>query len=217
MPTRHVVQQGESLRSIARRYGFADCQAIQRHPENAALCRSRSNPDILHPGDEVFIPDKEVKWATVATRRKQQFSLRSSTSDALRLRLLDPMGEPFAGGRYELRVGDQVYEGTAGPSGEIEHPLPAGVGEASLRVWISGVEFEIFCCNLTINHLDPVEELSGVQARLRALALYEGGIDGVASDALRLAVERFQAMHGLSISGEVDGETREKLREVYGC
>jgi hypothetical protein len=37
----HVVKQGESLASIAKKYGFTDWWAIYNHPSNADFKRKR--------------------------------------------------------------------------------------------------------------------------------------------------------------------------------
>ena len=59
MTTRvHKVEPGESLYSIAHKYGIACWQSIYEHPDNADLRRRRPNPHVLHPGDEVRVPEK---------------------------------------------------------------------------------------------------------------------------------------------------------------
>ena len=57
----HVVEQGECLSSLTQLYGFSDYRQIYYHPNNSELRRKRPNPNVLYPGDEVFIAAKELK------------------------------------------------------------------------------------------------------------------------------------------------------------
>ena len=61
MGATHTVQQCEYLSLIAKIYGFASYKTIWDHDGNADLREQRQNPNILLPGDLVFIPDKETK------------------------------------------------------------------------------------------------------------------------------------------------------------
>ena len=56
----YVVQQGDCLESI----GFARCmpwQEIWNHPKNAVLKSSGRTPNILLPGDQLYLPELETK------------------------------------------------------------------------------------------------------------------------------------------------------------
>ncbi|MBN2563416.1 MAG: peptidoglycan-binding protein [Phycisphaerae bacterium] len=54
----HHVQEGESLESIAGRYGQS-ADAVWRHPLNSQLRSRLGTPDKLGPGDGVYIPGGE--------------------------------------------------------------------------------------------------------------------------------------------------------------
>ncbi|MEZ4446256.1 MAG: LysM peptidoglycan-binding domain-containing protein [Polyangiaceae bacterium] len=54
---RHVVKTGDYLVKIAFEHGTT-VAAIWQHPDNAALRAQRGSPDILYPGDVLFIPDQ---------------------------------------------------------------------------------------------------------------------------------------------------------------
>ena len=45
------------MSSIAALYGFADYQLIYGDGANAELRRLRPNPNVLYPGDRVFVPE----------------------------------------------------------------------------------------------------------------------------------------------------------------
>src|SRR5260370_36720170 len=61
MTIQHTVTQGEHLSRIAKRYGFSDHRTIWDHARNAALKQEHQNPNVLFPGDQLFIPDREQK------------------------------------------------------------------------------------------------------------------------------------------------------------
>jgi N-acetylmuramoyl-L-alanine amidase len=52
---KHVVREGECLASIAFENGFFP-DTIWRHADNSALKERRENPNVLQPGDVLFIP-----------------------------------------------------------------------------------------------------------------------------------------------------------------
>jgi biopolymer transport protein ExbB len=56
MARRHVVRRGESLRSIAERYGLADWQCIYDADINPDLVETRPDPDRIWVGDEIYVP-----------------------------------------------------------------------------------------------------------------------------------------------------------------
>ena len=67
MPS-HTVEKGECMTSISRQYGFADYHTVYDHPQNKGLKDKRKNPNMLFPGDEVFIPEHEPKEVQIARR-----------------------------------------------------------------------------------------------------------------------------------------------------
>jgi len=77
MPTIHVVKSGESLSAIAAKYGFADWHALYEHPANVKLRDARPNPNLIHPGDKIFIPDKKQNAYTVTTNKTHTFTVKA--------------------------------------------------------------------------------------------------------------------------------------------
>ena len=53
----YPVKQGDSLASIAFDHGLF-WQSVWNHPNNARLKQQRGSPNILKPGDVVFVPDE---------------------------------------------------------------------------------------------------------------------------------------------------------------
>src|SRR5688572_3157893 len=108
---KHVVQQGECLSTIAKRYGFPDYRTVYEHPDNAELRRKRPNPNLLFPGDVVAIPEPKVRTAAVATGQVHRFQVTLPKKE-LHLQLKDHEGKPIANEPYVLEVdGEPPVEG----------------------------------------------------------------------------------------------------------
>ena len=76
MPSKHTVQQGECLSSIARAYGFDDWRIIYNYPDNADFKKKHPNPNLIFPGEELVIPDLDAGGASGATEKKHPFVLK---------------------------------------------------------------------------------------------------------------------------------------------
>jgi len=213
----HTVEQGECLASIAEKYGFPNYKKIYEHPENSELRKNRPNPNLLSPGDCIFIPDMEPKDYPRGTEKKHSFKLHRQPT-MVRIVVADEKGKPFSGNKYKLTVGFKAYEGTTGSDGLIEQKVDSGEEQGELTVWWKG-EPQMLACTWTlqIGHLDPVEETSGIQARLNNLGFDCGSVDGIIGPRTEAAVKAFQEEHSLNVDGIPGPKTQAKLKEVYGC
>src|SRR5438045_657493 len=82
----HEVSQGECMSSIAAQYGFL-WKTIWNDGENAELRGERPNPNLLYPGDVVFIPEKKIKEESCATETLHKFK-RKGVPAKLKIRLM---------------------------------------------------------------------------------------------------------------------------------
>lgn len=204
----HRVSQGECLSSIADRYGFF-WQTLWNRPENARLQELGRHPNALHPGDVVFIPEKRMASFIRPTGARHTFKKRGIPVK-LRMQLMWD-GAPRAGEPYKLTVGDVVLEGALNGEGFIETNIPPGAPRGTLVV---GEGSRRRTYTLALGHLDPVETVSGVQARLRNLG-YPCEVTGSLDDATRAALRSFQTRAGLAVTGADDDATRSRLREAH--
>jgi hypothetical protein len=213
----HIVEQGECLASIAKKYGFPNYKKIYDHPENSELKQNRPNPNLLCPGDSIFIPDMEVKDYSRPTEKKHSFKLHRQPT-VVRIVVADEKGKPYSGNKYKLTIGYKTYEGTTGSDGLIEQKVEADEEQGELTVWWSG-DSQILTCSWTLNigHLDPVEEATGVQARLNNLGFDCGAVDGIVGPETEAAVRAFQEEHSLKVDGIPGPKTQAKLKAVHGC
>ena len=223
----HIVEQGEHLSQIAKFYGFPDYKILWDHPENADLKKLRKNPNILFPGDEVFVPDKEEKEESGSTDKRHTFIVDKETLK-LRLVLEDVYEKPIAGAQCALLVDGQVFQLTTDGHGKIEQQIPLDAKEGVLTIRGDQTPFANEVIPIKIGHLDPVTEPSGQIARLNNLGYFAGTLSPSSSNpsdvepseddpAFLSAVEEFQCDHGLKVDGICGSKTQAKLMEVNGC
>lgn len=203
----YEVQQGDCISSIAYEYGFF-WETIWNHPNNAQLKKERKDPNILAPGDLVFIPDKRLKDVRRPTEQMHRFRLKSVPAK-LRLQLFE--GEtPRANQAYELRVSNRKFTGNTNARGVLTESIPPDAEEGEL---IIGPHRERYV--LLFGHLNPVSDLSGVQSRLNNLGYDCGGADGHMNEETENALKAFQTRFDLEATGAADGPTREKLDFIH--
>lgn len=210
----HIVEQGDHLSSIAKKYGFPDYTIVWNHPGNSDLKNLRKNPNVLFPGDEVYIPDKEERIESGGTEQKHKFVVQKKTLK-LRLVLEDIYEKPIAGAACALLVGSELFQLKTDGNGKLEHEIPLDATDATLVIRGDQTPFSDDPFPVKIGHLDPVEEVSGQVARLRNLGYFPGGEDDF--NRFQSAVEEFQCDHGLTVDGICGPITQSKLERVHGC
>jgi hypothetical protein len=92
----YTVRQGDFLSKIAKVCGFSNYRTIWNHPNNADLKQKRQNPNVLFPGDIVYIPGKQVRTESRGTNQKHVF-VTDSPIFKLRLHLEDRTGDNDVG------------------------------------------------------------------------------------------------------------------------
>lgn len=219
MAETHIVEQGEYLASIAKDYGFSDWHTIYNHPQNASLKKKRPNPNVLLPGDEIFIPDKQLRQESCPTEKKHRFKVNVPKA-WLKIVLKDADRKPIKNQPYTLIVAWLTFVGNTSEAGLVQEKIPIGVETGSLKLDKMNLAW-----NLKIGHLDPIEELdkkaiiSGMQARLNNLGFLCGPIDGILGPRTRGAIRKFHldVMKRKTSSGEPDDDTQQALLQHYGC
>jgi len=213
----YKVKQGDYLSKIAKQHGLADYLTIWNHPNNAELKNKRKNPNVLYPGDVLFIPDKEEKVESGETEQRHRFKLKGEPL-MLRIVFKDYNDKPIANMEVDLHVEGNVYPLTTDSKGMIEKEIPATAEKG--RLVFKDPESPFDEMPLKIGHLDPIENVSGWKARLNNLGYNAGPIDDEMTEQLRSAIEEFQCDYFKDLS-QVDGEcgpnTQAKLKEVHGC
>jgi len=236
----HIVVQGDYLSKIAREAGFASFLTIWDASENKQLKELRKNPNVLFPGDRLFVPAKETKEESAATGKRHRFELQSEKL-FLRIVLKDLKNQPLEGNDCTLSIETDSKILTSSSQGMLEREIidPRAVAKGLLldrgrAKDAAKVERQI---PLRIGDLDPETTVSGQIARLNNLGYNAGEVPPhpltpeeekklIKSLPFRSAVEEFQCDHlGMDspavIKQVVDGvcgeKTAKKLKEVHGC
>lgn len=209
MARTHTVKQGEHISNIADKYGFLDYLIIWDHAKNADLKKQR-NPNVLLPGDQIFIPDKKPKTELISTRRAHVFEV-VSRSLKLQIVLKDPDGRPIVNMDGELEVEGTNFAVKSDAQGIVKSEISKPTIHGALRVPSLRIAFPFL-----VGFLDPVEEQSGCVARLANLGYYQASVPAK-EHRLRCAIEEFQYEHGIRVTGALDNATRAKLKEAHGC
>lgn len=208
MPT-HIVRQGECLASIAAMHGF-DVDTIWDFAGNSTLRQDRESPNLLLPGDEIQLPEKQLKQESGATEKHHRFRVKGVPA-TLRIRV-QRNGEPIPDAAWKAQLGGKWQEGKTDSEGMLKLRL-SPLCDAGLLRMEDGTEFR-----LLLRELDPLETVSGVQGRLNNLGYASGPVDGIAGPITEDAVRAFQADYPpLEVDGIIGPKTRGKLKEVYGC
>lgn len=176
---KHTVKQGESLSSIAKIYDFNQINTIYKHPLNDAFRSKRSNPEEIFPGDEIYIPEKEIKSEGIMTQMDNVITIKSEKR-YLNLVLYDffDNGVALANCPYQLKTSKKVHEGYFDGEGKLSVEISKKETQAELRFEVedrTGVS--VYNWTLDIAHLDPVETPSGIAQRLENIGYLDIDMD----------------------------------------
>jgi hypothetical protein len=214
LPVDHVVQEGETLRSIASAYGYVDWKAIWEHEANAALRTERKYP-VVRPGDTLHVPEKQPREDLCETGGDYTFRLKPPT-DVFVLVLRDDSGLPHAGRDYVLELDEQEIEGSTDTDGAIVEDVPAGTKKGRLTVWISEDPDEPpVTWELRFGKSAPAEDVAWFQERLNRLDFDAGPVTGSMNDRTRAALEALQRYAQMEeVSGKADDPTRKAILRI---
>ncbi|MEA2343248.1 MAG: hypothetical protein QOF63_1417 [Thermoanaerobaculia bacterium] len=200
----HDVKQGETLIALAVKNGLESWEDIVNAPENAELKKKRPDPGILLAGDKVFIPNRVMRHEASAVDAKHPFKI-SRPKAWLRLAVKDANGAALKGKKYELSVDSVITTGNVPGDGIIERAVPVDADEGTLTLWLDDGTTEVW--SLRIGYMDPLDETSGVEARLANLGFDCGDLES--------SIRAFQERLGLEITGTADDALKQKLSSYY--
>jgi len=213
----YTVSQGDCLSSIAFEHGLRRWQSIYFHEQNAAFRELRPDPNVIFPGDQVFVPEIESRIEPRVTEQRHPFKL-IRPSVLLRVTLLDEGHRPLPNVDYDLTIGKTLIQGQADANGLVEQRIPAGARQGLLSVKVSRDGTETgYSWDLLLGAIDPPSKMTGIQARLNNLGYNTGAVDGIKGQRTTEAIRLFQEKYDLDATGDADQVTREKLVEVHGC
>lgn len=212
--------QGDTLSKLAAAHGLHGWRTIYDHPENAELRRRRPNPNVLLPGDPIFIPEKQERQHVGRTETVHRLTVHRAGT-RLRIKLVGADYEPLTSTAWKLTIGTNDYAGSTSHDGIVDVALAADAvdGHLTLPAWNH-------TWHLVIGYLDPLVDgatgalvASGLQARLDNLGYPLGPADGTIERATASEVLRFQetVMHRARPDGVADRDTLAAIERAHGC
>lgn len=198
----HVVRRGECMSSIAEAYGFF-WPTLWDAADNAALREHRGDPNVLLPGDRVFVPDRRAKEQACETGMRHRFR-RRGVPERLRMRFTDAEHGPRANAAYAFREGEDTREGTTDADGYLQEWISTRTRIVTIA-FVDGPELR-----LQVGDLDPAHTRRGAAARLLSLGYARPGA------SLSAVLELFQVTSQLEPTGLLDAATVDKLVAAFG-
>jgi len=206
---KHIVKQGECIESIAFEHGLF-WETVWNDSQNAELKQKRKDPNVLLPGDEVFITDKREKTESCATEKRHR--MRKKRVPAKVGIRFESDGEPRADEPYFVVIDGIRSKGRTDDEGMVKLFISPGAKKGRITFPESERQYD-----LILGGLDPITELSGVQGRLMGLGFFPGPVDNKMSPELEEALHLFQEENGLKATGKLDDDTRQKIDKAFGC
>lgn len=217
----YVVRAGDYLTAIAYARGLRPGD-IWQDSANAGLRQLRGNPEMLAPGDVLYVPVAERKWLPLTVGSTNKF-VANPPKVEVHVILNDADGKPYAG--KTVHLDPQVTDGDPATTGD---GLLKVLVPVTVKVLTATVADDGACFQIRVGNLDPHDVPSGTLSRLRQLGYvgdesrllatdrpYLDGID--ANDtALSRAVASFQDENGSEVTGEIDDDLCDKIRDQHG-
>ena len=206
----YKVREGDCISSIAAAHGLLP-DTVWLHPDNAALRAKRTDPNILYPGDKLYVPVKQVRNEAATTDERHRFR-RKAIPERLRVQLCDEEEAPYTNQPYQLDIDGVLIRGKTDGAGFLDKPIEPTAKTA--KVYLE-FEEEVLEFELDLGHLHPIDTIEGAQARLRNLDFYLGDINGELDEATVAAVEDFQVFFDLELTSELDQATLSALQQHH--
>jgi hypothetical protein len=204
----YTTEQGDTVASIAHRYGFRDARTVWEDAKNEHLRDVRESPYVVLPGDVVVVSERVPPAFELAPSREHTVRVRV-TKLKLRTRLLDLFGEPRANLDVEAEYAGRTVRTKTDAAGELALTVPASTRTVTLHV-------EDETLTMFVGFLDPAKSPSGAAGRLRNLGLLPDGLALPSAERLRFALELFLDRAGLDPAA-VDADTlRSQLTKEHG-
>jgi len=195
----YIVEQGDCISSIAENEGFF-WETLWN--ANSDLKSKREDPNLLVPGDEIIVPEKQAGMVAGPTEKRHRF-LRKGVPAKLRL-VMERDDLPIKDTDFILVIDGVSHEGKTDSTGLLEIAIPPNARKGHLTILDLEIELEL-------GGLDPIEEDTGVQGRLQNLGFYHGEIDGKIGPLSEVAIEEFRAFKGLPEGKQIGQELRDAL------
>lgn len=215
----HIVQQGEHLLGLAARMGF-DADTVWNDDANRELREQRPDPQVLAPGDVLYVPEPESPARlSIEPRTENRYTAQVERLEVA-LRLAEDADHPVAGEPFAVEGLTCTVEGTTDADGVLRFSVPAHTRQVVL-VLPDREDRRV----LRLGHLEPADTARGARQRLVGLGhlVDERAFDATAPETrpgedragLAEALAAFQRARGLEETGQLDPETTQALRDEH--
>lgn len=168
----YTIEQGDSAASLAFENGLAP-DTLWNHPSNRSLHNQRSDPNILLPGDPIFIPAIKAQSVPGAAGAKHKFVLKG-VPQKISIQFLDIQQKPYANKPYLLQIDGILTKGNLNGGGWLIVTVKPNAKFGHIDIGENG---ELASCDILPGHLDPSDSITGIQRRLHNLGYYNGDFD----------------------------------------
>lgn len=206
---RYVIEQGDCVSSVAEKFGFFSA-TVWDYAGNSELRKLRKDPNILYPGDILVIPPKEIKEYVCETGKKHTF-IKKAEKTKFSLRLLQE-GKPRSGVSFILSIGSFKEKGKTDSDGFVNAEIPSNATRGKLSILHKDEIVEEY--EIELGHLDPLDEIAGIQKRLKNLG-FECDESGELDKRTNASIAAFRSKHNLQGEG-IDEQFVAKLKEIHG-
>jgi|HubBroStandDraft_2_1064218.scaffolds.fasta_scaffold91262_2 hypothetical protein len=184
----YVIRKGDHLASLAYQFGF-DADTVWNDDSNSDLRQNRPDPNILNPGEVLYIPDPPIGPPPATSLTPG--STNSFVADAPTLTVTHVFSDPsLASQAFTVQELPDLTGQTSGGDGTVTLTVPPSLTTATIVFTDSGATF---VCQ--IGFLDPINQLTGVFQRLQNLGYIDpdATFDTTDIDAIRSALRDFKA------------------------
>lgn len=206
------VKPGDCVDSLAYGLGLSP-DTVWNAPENTQLRTLRNDRNLLCEGDNLFLPDKKIKWLEAATDATHSYK-RKGVPAKLQIRFVDAYGEPRTSLKYALTLDGTLINGETDGDGWLKESIPPGARDGQLKIG-SSEEY-----HLQLGVLDPLKTAQGLQDRLFNLGYpYSPDERGTIGDGTTAAIRLFRDDQNLpqfsTLTDQVLKETRDALAKQH--
>jgi hypothetical protein len=218
-----VIQRGDFLSKLADAFAF-DADAVWNDDHNADLRALRYSPDMLVPGDVMFVPGEPNAPVETAPHAADGASTALSPvpTSSISVRFTEAI---YASKAYRLQELDELGVLMTDETGMAKFDCPVTVQTVTVVFSTSGESRE-----LNIGGMDPVDTLAGVFKRLQNLGYLAADSDFDPNELIVLraglyaleahespeAAEAWAEDAGLSDDGTLDEDVKTMLVTAHG-
>ena len=138
------------------------------------------------------------------------------TPRTLKIRISQPDAEDDVTFPYMISLGDDHISGEVKNNEILEETFKKDVEKGDLHIWFYGIENSPTSWSFVIQEEPHLDDVIDVQTRLNALSYSCGPVDGKTGPKTAAGLTHFQTENQLDVCGEVNDETLNQLKTVYG-